>query len=176
MPRGSRATTALITAGLATVVCVFAAVEAIALAVHRRTVGVNVHQVTQYARTTSWHDPAVLAVGVAAGVAGLLLLAAGLLPPRRQVIELTSQDPLLAVGLPRASLHRLLRAAAGDIDGITTARIRGRRRLRITATTPLSDTTGLADRVRQAATSQLDVLGTRRRHTMHVRVSRKEQG
>jgi len=48
----------------------------------------------------------VTITGAIAAALGLLMLLAGLLPPRRRVIELDTGDPHLAIGAPAASLHR----------------------------------------------------------------------
>lgn len=174
MPRGSRPTTALLVALLATAVCAFGAVEAISLAVNHRCVGFDVHAVTRYARTTHWTATAVSAAGAIAAVLGLLVLLAGLLPPRRRVVELDTGDPHLAVGIPAASLRRTLHARVTAIDGISRARIRGRRRLTITATAGLRDTGGLAEAIQTAATDQLAAAAPVRRLRVRVRLRRKD--
>ena len=170
MPRGSRPVTAFAVALLAACACAFVAVQAISLAAHQRTLGFGVHAVTSFGRTTSWNATVVLAAGITAVVLGLWLLLAGLLPPRRRIVELTSGDPGLAAGLSRSSLRHSLRAAITSIDGISTARLRGRRRVRVVATTTMRDTTGLAEAVQTAATRQLDALAPCRPHTVRVQL------
>lgn len=174
MPRGSRPVTAFVAALLAICACAFAAVQAISLAAHQRTLGFSVHAVTHFGRTTHWNAGVVLATGIAAAVIGLGLLLAGLLPPRRRVVELTADDSSLAAGLSHSSLHRSLRAAIADIDGVSTARLRGRRRLTISATSTLRDSTGLAETVQATADRQLAALAPHRPHTVRVRLKRKE--
>jgi len=174
MPRGSRPVTAFVVALLAACGCAFVAVQAISLAAHRRTLGFSVHAVTSFGRTTHWNDTVVLVAGIAAAVIGLGLLLAGLLPPRRRVVELAAGDPSLAAGLPRSSLRHSLRAAITGIDGVSTARLRGRRRVTVVATTSMRDTAGLAEAIQAAATRHLDGLAPRRPHTVRVRLKRRE--
>lgn len=174
-PPGARALSAAIAALLTIAVCVFAAVEAIALAVHHQTLGFDVHAATRFGRSTHWDAAVVTVIGVAAAVIGLALLLAGLLPPRRRDVELASSDPLLAVGLSRASVRRRLSAAVIAIDGISSVRIRGRRALRITATATARDTTGLADAVQAAVTDQLDLLAPRQPHSARVRLDSEDR-
>jgi len=172
MPRGSRPVTAFVAALLATCVCAFAAVQAISLGLHHRTLGFSVHAITRLGRTTHWDAPAVLTAGIAAAVIGIGLLAAGLLPPRRRVTELAAADPRLAAGIPPAGLRRALRAAVTGIDGITAARLRGRRHLTITATTGLHDTTGLAEAIQATAAQRLALLA--RPPAVRVRLRRED--
>ncbi len=174
MPRGSRPVTALLVAVLATAVCAFGAVEAISLAVNHRCVGFDVHAVTRYARNTHWTATAVSAAGVIATMLGLLVLLAGLLPPRRRVVELDSSDPHLAVGITVASLRRALHARVTAIDGISRVRVRGRRRLTITATAGIRDTGGLIEAIQTAATDQLTAAAPVHRPRVRVRLRRKE--
>lgn len=174
MPRGSRPVTALLVALLATAVCVFGAVEAISLAINHRCVGFDVHAVTRYARTTHWTATAVTVTGAIAAVLGLLVLLAGLLPPRRRVVELDPGHPHLAIGITAASLHRTLHARVTAIDGISRVRVRGRRRLTVTATTGLRDTSGLTDAIQTAATEQLAAVAPVHRPGVRVRLRRKD--
>jgi hypothetical protein len=174
MPRGSRPVTAFAVALLAACACAFAAVQAISLAAHQRTLGFSGHAVTSFGRTTHWNATVVLAAGITAAVVGLALVLAGLVPPRRRIVELTPGDPALAVGLSRSSLRHSLRVAITGIDGISTARLRGRRRLTVVATTTMRDTTGLAEAVQTAAVRQLDTLALCRTHTVRVKLKRRE--
>lgn len=173
MPRGSRPAAALLVALLATAACAFGAVEAISLAVNHRCLGFDVHAVTRYARTTHWTATAVTVTGAVAVVVGLLVLLAGLLPPRRRVVELDTGDPNLAIGIPAASLRRTLHSRITAIDGISSARVRGRRRLTITAATGLRDTSGLTEAIQTAATDQLDASAPVHRPRLRVRLRRK---
>ncbi|MGD0555213.1 MAG: DUF6286 domain-containing protein [Streptosporangiaceae bacterium] len=174
MPRGSRPVTAFVAALLAVCACAFVAVQAISLANHRRTLGFSVHAVTNFGRTTHWNATVVLVAGIVGAVIGLGLLLAGLLPPRRRVIELVPGDPALAAGLSRSSLRYSLRASITSIDGVGAARLRGRRRVTVVATTTMRDATGLAEAVQAAATRQLEALAPRRPHTVRVRLKRRE--
>jgi hypothetical protein len=174
MPRGSRPATAVVAALLATCACAFGAAQAISLAAHQRTLWFNVHDVTRFGRTTHWNATVVLAAGIAATVIGLGLLVAGLLPPRRRIVEFSSGDAGLAVGLSHSSLRRSLDAAITGIDGVSTARVRGRRRLTVTATTTLRDSTSLAEAVQATAHRQLAALAPNRRYTVRVRLKRRD--
>lgn len=173
MPRGARTATAAVVATLATAICAFAAVQAISLAARGRTLGFDVHEVTRYARTTSWNDTAVAITAIVAGAVGLGLLLVAVIPARRRLSELHADDPRVAVGL--AGLHPLLLAAVLDVEGVRRARVRGRHRVTITAGTTLRDTTGLAEAVRAAAASRLDALDLQRPPTLRVRLNRKQR-
>lgn len=174
MPRGTRAGTALVVAVLAVAVCTYAAIEAIALAARGRTAGFDVHAVTRYGRTTPWDATAVTVVGIIAAVIGLALLLSALLPPRRRTIELATDDHRLAIGISPASLRRTLQAAALTIDGVGTARVRGRRRWTVTATTTLRDATGLPETIRNRVTAELASLNPTRQRPVRVRLKRKD--
>jgi hypothetical protein len=174
MPRGSRPATALVAALLATCACAFGAAQAISLAAHGRTLWFDVHDVTRFGRTTHWNATVVLAVAIAAVVIGLGLLLAGLLPPRRRIVESSSGDAGLAIGLSHSSLRRSLHAAVTGIDGVSTARVRGRRRLTVTATTTLRDGTSLTEAIQATADRQLTALAPNRPHTVRVRLKRRD--
>ncbi len=174
MPRGGRSFTAFLVALVATAICAFVAVEAIWLAVTAHTVGFDVHAVTRYGRDTGWQNGVVLAAGIVGGLVGLVLLLIGVLPPGRGVIELDTGDPRLAAGIGQPSLQRLIATQVTGIDGVSAARVRGRRRMRILATTVLRDTTGLAEAIHTVAVGQLDALRPSRRRTVRVRLASRE--
>ena len=175
MPRGTRAKTALAVALLAVAVCTFAAVEAIRLAVSERTLGFDVHAVTRYGRTTHWDATAVTVVGIAAAAIGLVLLLTAVLPPRRRTIELATDDHRLAIGISPASLRRALEATVLAIDGVESARVRGRRRWTVTATTTLRETTGLPETIQDRVATELASLTPRRQGPVRVRLNRKDR-
>jgi uncharacterized protein DUF6286 len=175
MPRGTRAGTALVVAVLAVAVCTYAAIEAITLATRERTVGFDVHAVTRYGRTTHWDATAVTVVGIIAAAIGLALLLAALLPPRRRTIELATDDHRLAIGISLPSLRRTLQAAVLAIDGVGTARVRGRRHWNVTATTTLRDATDLPETIRNRVTAELASLNPTRQRPVRVRLNRKDR-
>lgn len=174
MPRGRRPGTAFAAALLATCVCAFGAAQAIMLAAHGRTLWFNVHDVTRFGRTTHWNATVVLVVGIAAAAIGLGLLLAGLLPARRRVVELSSEDAALAAGLSRSSLRRSLHAAVTAIDGVSGARVRGRRRLKVTAHTTLRDSAHLTEAIQATADRRLADLAPNRPHTVRTRLKRRD--
>ena len=175
MPRGIRAGTALVVAVLTVAACTYATIEAIALATRERTLGFDMHAVTRYGRTTHWDATAVTVAGITAAVIGLALVLAALLPARRRSIELATNDHRLAVGISPASLRRTLQAAVLTIDGVGTARVRGRRHWTVTATTNLRDATGLPETIHNRATTELASLNPTRQRPVRVRLKRKDR-
>ena len=174
-PRGRRGTSATIVAVLVVLVCAAGATEALWLALYDTTLLVTAASVISFGRDTHLNSPLVLTVAIVAAVLGLLLLITALVPPPRRLVELSEPEPAVAVGLTRASLTRTLIAAATGIDGITHARVKGRRHLTVVATTALRDTTGLADRVQDTVTARLSEFTPARPRTVRVRLRRKDR-
>jgi hypothetical protein len=125
----------------------------------------------QWARTTAWQDPWVVAGATALLVVGLLLILIAADPGRPRVVALRTGDPDLVVGVPRRMLAAALRASAAGVDGVRRARakIRGRR-VEVTAMTDLRDTAELTRRVEAAVEDELGRLAPVRRMTVRTRV------
>ncbi len=127
-----------------------------------------------WARSHSFGDPAVLALGGLVGVAGLALLVGELRGrrPALQVLEPRTDGVVTAV--TRSSLNRALAARAEDVDGVrgASSRLR-RRRADLTAVTTLRDPGDLEARVDTAVTDWVGHLGLVATPAVRVRLKRK---
>jgi Family of unknown function (DUF6286) len=110
-------------------------VEVIAFAAH--TGPVLVHWTTwyQWAARTHWNRAVVRVWSIVLVAAGVLILALELKPARVTRLRLHSEDKATNAAMTRRGLAGALRAGALDIDGISRADVRvRRRRARVTAT------------------------------------------
>ena len=175
MPRRRRGTVASLVAFVGLVVFTAGAIFALYAAVTDKPWLVDANDISDRARDTSLGDTVALVVGIVVGVIGLLLLLAALFPPRRGLVELAENNTGIAAGLKRSSLSRTLASAAVGVDGISSAKVDGRRRLTVKATTSLRRTDGLVDRVREVVESRLSQLEPAHAHSVRVKLSRKDR-
>lgn len=175
MPRRRRGTIASIVALVGLVVFAAGAVFAIYAAVTDEPWLVDADSVSDWARDTTLGDTVALVVGIVVGVVGLLLLLAALFPPRRGLVELAENNTGIAAGLTRSSLSRTLASAAVAVDGVSSAKVDGRRTLTVRATTSLRRTDGLVDRVREVVENRLAQLEPAHAHSVRVKLSRKDR-
>jgi Family of unknown function (DUF6286) len=113
----------------------------------------------QFLAEHQWSTSPILTIsGITAGV-GLVLLLAEFKHRRPWLLALSTQDPNTTAGTTRRSLQRALAARAEEVDGVSSAsaRIR-RRRASVTATTGLRDTGDLRQRLVDQLTGWLDGL------------------
>lgn len=113
-----------------------------------------------------------LGVGIAGGVAaalGLILLLAAIVPGKATVLPVRGEG--IDSGASRRSLRSTLRAAVGSVDGVTTAKLRLRRR-KITAKvwTDCPVTVDLTGAVTSAIDHRLDQIAPAVRPTLRLRV------
>ena len=165
---------ALILAAALAAVSIILIVEVVAHAVHASPV--IVHWTTWYhwARKTHWDALVVTIWSIILIIAGVLVLAPQLKPRRVTRLKLRSDDKATDAAMTRGGLAGALRAAALDIDGISKAATRvRRRRARVTATAAARDRAA-ADTLRQpvtdAARRRLDDLQLRHPPRLRVRV------
>ena len=151
-------------------------VEVVAFALHA-TSPLIVHWTTWYhwAGRTRWNALVTTIWSIILIIAGALMLAPQLKPRRVTRLKLRSDDNATDAAITRGGLAGTLRAAALDIDGISKAATRvRRRRARITATAaargrPAADT--LRQPVTDAAHRRLDDLQLRHPPRLRVRVN-----
>ncbi|GAB2685669.1 DUF6286 domain-containing protein [Nocardia thraciensis] len=111
-------------------------------------------------RETAWEGSWVAVAGVAGVLAGLLLLALGVLPGRPVVVPLAADDEISA-GVFRRGLHAALREAAQSVEGVQSARVRlHRRAIRITARTRHAHPADLPEAVCAAVDERVARIGT----------------
>ncbi|WP_432927098.1 DUF6286 domain-containing protein [Microbispora sp. CA-135349] len=128
-------------------------------------------QWARWARTTAWDDTRALAVASALALIGLALILIAAVPGRGRMVALRTGDPNLAVGMPRRTLARALRARANEVDGVRAARARMRGwHADVSVRTDLRDTTALGERVRTAVEDELARLAPAHRVSLHLRV------
>lgn len=172
MRRPRRAVPATVTALALLSVCVLTAISVIQLLAGTRPL-ISYAALADLAHTTRWDS---LGVAIAAGVVmliGLVLLLTAILPGRPVVIPLraTDTDAAIDAGASRRSLRSTLRAAANAVDGVTSAKMRLRRRA-VTAVVRTHRTTpeGLTEAVRAAIEHRLDQIAPATRPAVRVRV------
>ncbi|MCG5214447.1 DUF6286 domain-containing protein [Streptosporangium soli] len=112
-----------------------------------------------WANATRWNDTGVIVTAAVVTALGLLLLLIALIPGRPRYVPLLTGDRDLIIGLRRRSFARALSHAAEGVDGVSGARTRVHgNHVHVTATTPLHETGGLDDAIRQAVSSKLTSL------------------
>lgn len=108
---------------------------------------------------TAWGDRRVLIAGVAAVLAGLVLLALAMLPGRAVVVPLSGSENF-AAGVHRRGLRGSLRDAAQSVEGVRSARVRLRRnRVRVTVRTGYAHTASLSEAVCAAVDERIGRIG-----------------
>jgi hypothetical protein len=149
-------------------------VEVIAFAAHAGPVLVHWTTWYQWAARTHWNRAVVRVWSAVLVVAGALILALELKPPRVTRLRLDSDDPATNAAVTRRGLAGALRAAALDIDGISRADVVvRRRRARVTARSAARSrpaASALKDPVTEAARECLTGLGLRHPPRLAVRV------
>ncbi|MGP9693768.1 DUF6286 domain-containing protein [Brachybacterium sp. AOP25-B2-12] len=123
-------------------------------------------QVSAAVRTvgaTALSDPTVLAVGIALGIIGLVLLLAGIIPgsPGQAVVR-DAGDPASTPGetvIAHRDLARRIRARLSQVDGVSAARVDVTgRSVRAAVSTPVDDRDAVDARARHAARDVLEEL------------------
>ena len=165
---------ALILAAALAAASIILIVEVVAHAVHASPVIVHWPTWYKWAGRTHWNALVITIWSIILIIAGVLVLAPQLKPRRVTRLKLRSDDKATDAAMTRGGLAGALRAAALDIDGISKAAIRvRRRRARVTATAAARDRAA-ADTLRQpvtdAARRRLDDLQLRHPPRLRVRV------
>ncbi|MFF3492156.1 DUF6286 domain-containing protein [Streptomyces sp. NPDC002795] len=137
------------------------------------------------ADTVRWlerHGPDTPVVGIAAGalaLLGFLMIALAVSPGRRGLLTLTSPDAHLLAAMDRTAIALVVRDAVGDVPGISTVRVRVRRR-RVVVRAQLAFGDGAIVRrdIQVAAHGVLDGCCLRRPLRLRVKVqeSRHQKG
>ncbi len=149
--------------------------EVIAFAVHAAPVVVHWPTWYRWAGRTRWDDLVVKVWSVVLIIAGVLLLALEVKPRRVTRLRLRSDEKATNAAITRSGLAGALRAAALDVDGISSAAVTvRRRRARVAATSaargrPAVD--ALKEPVAESVRRRLDDLQMRRPPRLKVRVS-----
>jgi hypothetical protein len=171
--RPRRGYSAIVVSAVLAAAAILTAIEVIAGLLDRGPLVLPVNSLARLGRTTHWDQLTALIPAGVAGAVGLLLVALALWPRRPRAVALACDDPDMVLGISRGGLRRHLAQAAEGVDGIarTTVKI-GRRQIRVRAASPLRDTSGLADQVRQAVTDRIDRLAPLRRPGIRVTVGR----
>ncbi|MFI6046779.1 DUF6286 domain-containing protein [Nocardia sp. NPDC051321] len=156
--RPRRAGPAIVLAVLLLAICV-----AVAVSLIQRLVGA--HQFLSYDSVATdlhgmtWHDLPVLAVGIGAIVFGFGLLALALWPGRPAVLPLGTDDGMSA-GVTRGGLRAALRSTAASVDGVSSARIRLRRKgVKVSAHTDRVGAEGLPEQICETLTRRVQEIG-----------------
>lgn len=124
-----------------------------------------------------WNDPVTITIGAVVAVIGLALLVTALLPGRPTVLPL-ADDPdgtgsrLTEAGVSRPSLHKDLTSTVATADGVSSSRVKVRRR-RVTAAvrTPAAATDGIPEQVRSLLGDRLGEINPVRQPKVRVRAS-----
>lgn len=125
--------------------------------------------------TVLWTAPPVLWVAITAVVAGVVLLAVGLLA-RRHDIALTSPSPGLTVATAPRVLARLVGSRVRALDPVTAASVTASGRSVVVRARGRGEPDGLRDGARTAATGVLDALPLARRPRLTVRATPEQPG
>lgn len=150
--RPRRSIPAVLTAVVLLAVCVFAAVVAIQL-ILGQTPWISYQNISEWLHGTRWNNVVPAVAGGVAALAGLILLAAAILPGKLVVLPL---DGGTGSGASRRSYRSTLRAAASAVDGVTGTKLKVKRR-KVTARirTARTSTDGLSDAIHAAIERRL---------------------
>ena len=136
--------------------------EVIGFAVHHSPLLVHWTTWYRWGRATRWDDFVVRVWSAVLIVVGLLVVALELKPRRRTRHSLRSGNDATDAAVTRRGLARMLRAAATEVDGISSAAVKVRRhRASITAASAARGrpaATALTEPVTQALGRRLDSL------------------
>jgi hypothetical protein len=153
--------------------------EVIAFAVHAGPVVVHWPTWYRWAGRTRWDDLVVKVWSVILIIAGMLLLAMELKPRRVTRLRLRSEVKATNAAMTRSGLAGVLRAAALDIDGISSAAVTVRRRwarvAAISAARGRPAAAALKEPVAASVRRRLDDLQLRRPPRLKVRVSSRSR-
>lgn len=131
--------------------------------------------IARFGTRQAWSDTPVLAICAAIAAVGLLIV---LFEVRRRRPALLTVQPLtdgVSSGMSRRSLRHAVTGQAQEVDGVTSAQARVRRRkVAVTAGTALREPGDLEQRLTTHLTSWLDGLGLVRPLHLRVHVQRKE--
>lgn len=125
-------------------------------------------------REQTWDS--ILARAVAAGLCllGLLLLLPALRRGKPTALPLTPLTDGVDSHVSRRGLQRTLSAAAGRVDGVRRAKATvGRRKVKVTTTSRLRDTSGLPQQVDTAVRAELETLDLSRPLAVKVTTKRR---
>ena len=176
MPRRRRGTASTLVALLLLLIGGAVAYLAAMKALDRRVTAFDTSPALRAAKTTAWASQAGLYLGVGVAVIGLIVLAAALVPARRQAIELIAPDEVTAAAMTRRGLRRILEARVLSIDGINSASASiGRHVVRLEAWSSLRNTEGLQDAATAVVTCGLEDLNLRHPRNVTTRLHRKER-
>lgn len=151
-----------------------AAIDIVLLQVDRPTFLVPTGQWASWFRVQSFGDGIIRAVCVGLALLGLLLLLVALRRGKPHALRLPARTDSVQVSTSRRGLQRALSAAAGRVDGVSSASTKARRRsVRVHAVTALRDHGDLQQRLVEAVTSRLDDFGLTDRLRPRVKVSTK---
>ncbi|MCR6490765.1 alkaline shock response membrane anchor protein AmaP [Amycolatopsis sp. OK19-0408] len=166
--RPRRSTPAALVAVVLLAGCVPAAVVAIQ-AIFGKVPWISYSGIADRLHATHWNDFVPVLAGAAAALLGLVLLAAALLPGRLVVVPLRGETDS---GASRRSYRSTLRAAASDVDGVTAATLKVKRR-KVTARvrTARTNVEGLPDAVRTAIERRLAQIAPATTPAVKVRVT-----
>jgi hypothetical protein len=135
---------AIIIAGLLVII------EVIADRIHHRPALVHWHPFYNWAARTEWQAGAVRMTCALLVIAGLVLLIAELRPPRVSRLRLAEEVPHIDAAYTRRGVAAAVRAAAGDVDGIRSARATVKRRKVVVSATAGAADKAVAEQLRES--------------------------
>ncbi|MEU5119299.1 DUF6286 domain-containing Asp23/Gls24 family envelope stress response protein [Streptomyces asoensis] len=117
-------------------------------------------------------DPAVVAGGALLALAGVWMAVLALTPGRRRRSTLLAPAPRVEAAMDRSAVEALLRDAVGDVEGVTTVRVRtSRRRAVVRAPLAFGDRAAAHAAVTAAARDALAACRLRRTPRLRIVVT-----
>jgi hypothetical protein len=154
-------------------------VEVIAERSHASPVIIDWHTIQRWGTRNTWQATSVEVACVITLVAGLILLLPQLWRRRPNRLRLETEGPV-EVRMSRKGVALTVRGAVTDVDGITSSRVRvKRRRIRVTAQSSTLDpdvARALEPQVEQAAADQLELLHLHSAPSLRVDVLHRRNG
>jgi hypothetical protein len=168
--RPRRGGAAVLTAVVLLAVCVLVATVAIQTILGEAPL-IGYRAAADALHATRWADLVPLIAGGVAVVLGLALLLAAVLPGKPTVLPLRDEETEFDSGASRRSYRSTLRAAASDVDGVTTAALSlGSRKVAAVVRTDRTTTDGLADAVRASLDHRLDQIMPETRPELKIKI------
>ncbi|MBN6055933.1 hypothetical protein JYK22_28645, partial [Nonomuraea sp. RK-328] len=148
------------------------AVEIVAALVGKPLGWVPLDRLIDLAGRHAWSELHAGAAWTVAVGAALLLLAAA--PGRCHLVPVETSDPGIVIGITRIGLRRTLRAVAQEVEGVSRARVRLRKRtIEVTVTTAAESTGAMLRQVGAAVGDRLAGVGTLGTGEVVVRLRRR---
>lgn len=126
-------------------------------------------------RRNSWNDLGPIIASSVCIAVGLLLLLLGLRRGKPDALTLTPLAEDVETVTTRRSLQKAMKRTASETEGVSSAKVKvGRRKAKVSATSPLRRGEGLDDRIRERLEAQLTATQLAKPPRLKIKTSTRE--